>query len=205
MSPEDHARELIADTDDQLVDQGRKEGVPVGLTWAALIVADREDLDQPAWERANGKVMEELIAGSHEDAEYSTIGGYLVVRVLDENGNVTPEGTAAAEAMCSLADYAILDHEEEWKIQQLGFEHDWEDVTSDIERGNLWVWEEGRRSINVIDELPEGWQDKLADAYFEKARSFSEDPTDDRGYHTVARGVVADLVTEFGWLEEDEE
>jgi hypothetical protein len=196
---------LIAETSDYLVDQGRRQGVPVGFTWASLIVEDREDLDQLAWERANGKAMAQLLEGSHEDAEYSTVAGLLVVRVLDEDGEVTPEGIAAAEAMCSLADYALLDSELEYEIQQEGWVADWEDVTSDIERGNLWVWEDDRRSITVIDELPEGWKEKLDAAYFEKAQNFSEDPTDDRGYHKVKRGVVADLVTEFGWLEEDDE
>jgi hypothetical protein len=196
---------LIAESSDYLVGEGSRQGVPVGFTWASLIIEDREDLDQLAWERANGKAMAQILEGSHEDAEYSTVAGILVVRVLDEEGNVTPEGIAAAEAMCALADYPLLDTELEHEIQQEGWEHDWEDVTSDIERGNLWVWEDNRRSIDVIDELPEGWEKKLADAYFEKAQNFSEDPTDDRGYHKVDRGVVADLVTEFGWLEEDDE
>lgn len=210
MSPEDHARDLIAESPDSMVTEAASQGFPVGLTWASLIPADREDFDQKAWERANGKEMEAGLEGAAEDAEVQTIRGTLIVRVLDQDGGVTPEGIVAAELMCSLADYPILDEETYREIQDLGLEQDWESVTYEMENGHLWVWEAGRNeniALKDEDELPKDWQDQVSTAYYKRAQNFSEDPTDDNDYHTIDRKELGRALYELGFLDtvEDEE
>lgn len=203
MSPEDHARDLIAESSDWAVEQGAREGIPVGLTWASLIPGDRDDFDQKAWERANGKEMEAALEGAAEEAEYNTLRGTLVVRILDQDGDVTPEGIVAAELMCALADYPILDEETYREIQDLGLENDWEGILYEIENGRLWVWEHDRRDVQVIDEdeLPKDWQEKVQTAYYERAQNFSEEPTDDNDYHSIDRSELAKVLYELGLLE----
>ena len=210
MSPEDHARDLIAESPDSMVTEAASQGFPVGLTWASLIPADTEDFDQKAWERANGKEMEAGLEGAAEDADVQTIRGTLIVRVLDQDGNVTPEGKVAAELMCSLADYPILDEETYREIQDLGLEQDWESVTYEMENGHLWVWEGGRNediALKDEDELPKDWQEQVSTAYYKRAQNFSEDPTDDNDYHTIDRSELAKALYELGFLDtvEDEE
>lgn len=204
MSPDDLARELIADSPSWTITEGSREGVAVGLTWASLVPADQDDFDQDAVERANGKAMEKLLDGI-EDAEWQTVGAYLAVRVLDLDGDVTPEGRAAAEAMGSLADYPVLDNHILSEVEHLGFEHDWaHEVEEAIEGGHFDVWRPSYEQLEVIDDLPKNWQTRLFNAY--RDRDTGGD-YDDRGYATVDRDLVASILEENGWLveEEDEE
>ena len=203
MSPEDHARDLIASTPDAWISAGEREGLPLGLTYAVLIPADNDDFDQLAWERANGKVMESLLEGAGDDPEWASLDGMLVVRVLDDRGRVTAEGRAAAEAMCALADYPILDDEVHSEIQMLGFDYEWEnDVKADIENGYFDVWDGGRIQLEIIDDLPAGWEDKVAGQYSSREHESQED---DRGYHSVDRKLVAEILNELDYVVEEDD
>ncbi len=200
MSPDDIARELIGESPSWAVEAGAQEGIAVGLTWAALIPADQDDFDQDALERANAKSMEELLEGVSDESEWGAVASYIVVRILDIEGNVTPEGREAAQAMAGLADYPVLDDEKHSEIQMLGWEYDWEEeVKNDVERGFIDVWERGgREQYEVIDELPKDWEDKVLALYSGRE---SETPMNDRGYHSVNRQLVVEILAELGYLQ----
>lgn len=208
MSPDDHAIDLLVEQRDWLIKAGQRDNVPIGLTYAALIPEDRGDLDQNALERANGASMHDLIEKAAKRAgrepESTIVEGILVVRILDVDGLVTPEGRAAAEAMAALENYPVLDDEKHSEIEQEGFDQDWGQVTGEIEGGYLNTYPRtgGQKQLDVRDDLPEGWEDKIYEAYRTQAH---EDRRDDNDYPVVDRVLVGKILEQLGYLNEDED
>jgi hypothetical protein len=199
VSPDDHARELVAHVTDYMVQAGRREGIPLGFTWGVLLRGSREDFDQPALERANGQAMEGILEGI-EDAEHFTVEGYLVVRVLDENGRVTEAGRVTAEVMAALEDYPVIDEEILSEIEQLGVEFEMEDTEGELERGYLWVWD-GKTNVQL--DLGDGLsKEQLGEMWERYSNQETETPYDPRGYGGINRLLVAGILFDLGLVEE---
>lgn len=195
MSPADIAVDMLAQTADWMVEEGKKEQIPVGLTWAPLVEADTGSFDQNALDRANGQAMEAILEDI-EDAEYDTVAGHLVVRILDDKGHVTPEGLVSAEVMAALSDYPVINEEILSEVEQLGVDAEVEELERELERGYLWVWD-GRRNTQL--DLGDGPTEKQIGSMWERYyRLEPETPYDDRGYAGIDRALVARILDEMG-------
>lgn len=202
MRQRDLALELVAQVAPEWVEAGRRQGVPLGFTWALLVPADQGHFDQPARERANGKAMEEILQGI-EDAEYTTVEGYLAVRVLDERGQVTEAGKEAAEVMAALEDHPIIDEDTMSEIEQLGVEYEVDEIENELENGYLWVWT-GRKNVQL--DLGDGPTDKQKAKLWERySGAETETPYDDRGYGGIDRRLLAGILHDMGLVMDEED
>jgi hypothetical protein len=205
VSPDDHARQLIADSDNWIIEQGKRDGVPVGFTWAQLIRVGDEDSNQQAVDRANGQAFEALLtewAGADEDGDHwDHVGGYLVVKILDEQGQVTEVGRKATEVMLGLATYAVISDEMFSEIAYEGVERDWEQIESELKGGYLNA--NGPGQLDLGDGLTD---EQIGTLVHEYGQRETETRYDEQGYGTVDRELLADLVSGLGYVvDEDDE
>jgi hypothetical protein len=180
--------------------QGRS-GEAVGLTWAPVIQAEPGEYDEPQPARVVANARSLLSAlEPWEEADVSEDQGYIIVRVIRPDGTFTEAARVAWEIWAGLADYPIVDEEMDSEVREEGFEREWEEVVSDIERGNIWA-HTPRRSVDIIDDLPDVWKDRLWTAYDAQG---PDDLEDDLGYRAVDRTALGGALDELDW-EDDED
>jgi len=164
--------------------------MPVYLTWAPVVPDDVGDHEaQGPVEVANAQAALEVLSAWPDDVADEE--GWVLVRVIREDGSLTEAASEALSMINAMADYPVLDEGRWSEIEDEHEQEAWAELSEEIKTGELqlrlpelgWV----DLTIKPESELPEDWEDQLARAYV--------DITDAGGssYH----------YTDQGWRERD--